>query len=258
MDYLEDWLDCTIFAWLSPMERQNATPGGNSFLRTTSIMARNPLKKIPLYVGLTGLFCAYGCGVPPAYRTHPEFETRVKQIRNIAFLPPEVRIYEVSPSGAVELRDDWCALEKKSLEKAFVEQMKEKHYLVRKLKAENGLGKKVGQIQALYKQVNKSVQLHSYGPQIFPEKAVRFEYGVGSLEEVLAANGTDSMVFIMGFDQVSSGTSTTYLSIAVADTSGTLLWYCSKGSTGEYRLKDPSRSAMLVEDILSSFPERVE
>jgi len=221
-------------------------------------MARNPLKKSLLYISIASLFCAAGCSVPRPYRAHPEFDTRVKQIKNLALLPPVVQIYEVSPSGVAELRDDWSALGEKSLEKAFVEQMKEKRYVVRTLRAKDGLGKDVQQIQALYKQVDKSVQLHSYGPQVFPEKTTCFEYGLGSLEEVLSANGTDSMVFIMGFDQVSSRTPRTYISVAVADTSGTILWYAVKGSTGKQRLKDPSGSAMLVEDILSSFPKRAE
>jgi hypothetical protein len=182
----------------------------------------------------------------------------VKQIKNVALLPPLVQIYHVSPSGVAELRDDWCLLGERSLEKAFIQKMEEKRYVVRTLRSDNGLGKELEQIRALYKQVNKSVQLHSYGPQVFPEKTIRFEYGLGSLEEVLEANGTDSMVFIMGFDHVSSRTPKRYISVAVADPSGTILWYCGKGSTAEPGLKDPAGSAMLVEDILSSFPKRAE
>jgi len=230
----------------------------DAFPEDMRVMARNPLKKNLLFIGLAGLFCAPGCCVPPPYRAHPEFETRVKQIRTVSLMPPVVQIYEVFPSGVAELRDDWCALGQKSVEKAFVEQMKEKRYVVSTLRTDGRLGKEVEQIQALYKQVNKSVQLHSYGPQVFPEKATRFEYGLGSLEEVLAANGTDSVVFIMAFDHVSPRTPHTTMSVAVADTSGTILWYCVKGSTDKHRLKDPSGSALLVEDILSSFPKRAK
>ena len=221
-------------------------------------MARNPLKRKLLFIGLAGLFCAPGCCAPPPYRAHPEFDTRVKQIRTVSLMPPVVQVYEVFPSGVAELRDDWCALGEKSVEKAFVEEMKEKRYVVSTVRTDGPLGKDVQQIQALYKQVNKSVQLHSYGPQVFPEKATRFEYGVGSLEEVLAASGTDSVVFIMAFDRVSTRTPKTTMSVAVADTTGTILWYCVKASTGEHRLKDPLGSALLVEDILSSFPKRAK
>jgi hypothetical protein len=173
-------------------------------------------------------------------------------------MPPVVQVYAVSPSGVAELRDDWCALAKKSVERAFVEQMEEKRYVVSTWRPESGLGKEVAEIQALYKQVNRSVQLHTYGPQVFPEKATRFEYGLGSLEEVLAANGSDSAVFIMAFDHVSPRTPQTTMSVAVADTSGTILWYCVKGSKGKHRLMDPSGSALLVKDVLSAFPKRAK
>jgi hypothetical protein len=230
----------------------------HAFPEDMRVMANNPIKKNLLFISLAGLFCASGCCVPPPYRAHPEFDTRVKQIRTVSLMPPVVQIYEVFPSGVVELRDDWSALGEKTVAKAFVEQMKEKQYAVRTLKTDGRLGKEVQQIQALYKQVNKSVQLHSYGPYVFPEKATRFEYGVGSLEAVLSANGADSAVFITAVEYVSPQTPETTMSVAVADATGTILWYRVKGSTGKHRLEDPSGSALLVEDILSSFPKRAK
>jgi hypothetical protein len=229
-----------------------------AFPEDMRVMANNPLKKNLLFISLAGLLCAPGCCVQGPYRAHPEFDTRVKQIKTVTLMPPVVQIYEVFPSGVAELRDDWCLQGEKSVEKAFVEQMKEKRYAVRTLRADGRLGKEVQQVQALYKQVHKSVQLHSYGPQVFPEKATRFEYGLGSLEEVLSANGADSAVFIMAFEYVSPQAPKTTISVAVADTTGTILWYGVKGSTGKHWLKDPSGSALLVEDILSSFPKRAK
>lgn len=223
-----------------------------------SIMVCKTPKKSLFPLSIICLFFASGCCIAPSYRAHPEFETRVKKINHIALLPPVVEIYDVSPSGVAELRDDWCVLGRKSLEKALVEELEEKRYVVHSLTTDDKVGQEVQQIQALFKQVNKSVQLHSYGPQVFNEKMRNFEYGLGSLEKVMEACGTDSMVFVTGFDQVSTRRPKTYISMAMVDTSGTILWYCVKGSKGKHQLKDPVSSAMLVEDILSSFPKRVE
>lgn len=223
-----------------------------------SIMVRKTSKRSLLTLCLISLFFAWACCTAPPYRAHPEFETRVKKINHIALLPPVVEVYEVSPSGMAELRDDWCVLGRKSLEKALVEELEEKRYVVHNLTTADNVDREVKQIQALFKQVNKSVQLHSYGPQVFNEKMRNFEYGLGSLEKVMEACGTDSMVFVTGFDQVSPQRPKTYISMAMVDTSGTILWYCVKGSRGKHQLKDPVSSAMLVEDILSSFPKRVE
>jgi hypothetical protein len=157
-----------------------------------------------------------------------------------------------------ELRDDWCALGKKNLEEALVEKFRKKQYSIYPPCGDSEVQKELREIQSLYAQVNKSVQLHSYGPQVFPEKVTRFEYGMGSIQRLVEACGTDSLVFVNGFDQVSPHNPKTYVSIAVADSSGTILWYSVKGSKGGYELKDPSSTAMLVEEILSSFPKSSE
>jgi hypothetical protein len=63
------------------------------------------------------------------------------------------------------------------------------------------------------------------------------------------------MVFARGFDQISEGSRVTYISIALADSSGTILWYCVKGSRGDHDLRDPTSAAKLVDALLSGFPE---
>jgi hypothetical protein len=204
------------------------------------------------------LSCFTGGCMPAPYRTHPQFESRVAKIKALTLVPPAVEVYELSPSGFSELRDDWSALGRKNLEQALVEKFGEKQYSIRALRADPETRKELEEIQALYTQVNRSVQLHSYGPQVFPEKITQFEYGMGSIQRVVEECGTDSLVFVTGFDRVSSQDPKTYVSIAVTDSSGTILWYCVKGSTGGHELKDPLSTAMLVEEILSSFPKRTE
>ena len=198
-----------------------------------------------------------GC-MPAPYRAHPQFESRVAKIKALTLVPPAVEVHELFPSGLSELRDDWSVLGRKNLEQALVEKFGKKLYSVGTLRVDSEVLKELEEIQALYAQVNKSVQLHSYGPQVFPEKVTQFEYGMGSIQRVLEACGTDSLVFVTGFDQVSSQDPKTYVSIAVTDSSGTILWYCVKGSKGGHELRDPFSTAMLVEEILSSFPKRAE
>jgi hypothetical protein len=216
------------------------------------------VKLLLIPLGLFPLFCfTEGC-MPSPHRAHPQFESRVAKIKALTLVPPAVEVYELSPSGLSELRDDWCMLGRKNIEEALIEKFTRKQYSIRTLRADSEVRKELAEIQALYTQVNRSIQLHSYGPQVFPEKVTRFEYGMGSIQSVLEACGTDSLVFVTGFDQVSPDNPKTYVSIALADSSGTILWYGVKGSKGEHELKDPFSTAMLVEEILSSFPKRAE
>ena len=196
--------------------------------------------------------------MPAPYRTHPQFESRVAKIKALTLVPPAVEVYELFPSGLSELREDWSVLARKNLEEALAENFRRKHYSIRILRADSEVRKELAEIRALYTEVNRSVQLHSYGPQVFPEKVTRFEYSIGSIQTVLEACGTDSLVFVTGFDQVSSQDPKTYVSVAVTDSSGTILWYCVKGSRGGNELKNPQSTALLVKEILSSFPKRAE
>jgi hypothetical protein len=215
--------------------------------------------KFPLFpLCLLTFFCFWEGCVPNDHRVHPQFESRVTNIKALTLVPPRVEVYELSSSGLAELRDDWCALGRKNLEDALVEKFTKKRYSIRPPCGDSTVQKELAEIQALYVQVNKSVQLHSYGPQVFPEKVIWFEYGMGSIQGLVEECGTDSLVFVNGFDQVSSQNPKTYVSIAVADSSGAILWYGLKGSKGGYELKDPSSAATLVEEILSSFPKSAE
>jgi hypothetical protein len=102
--------------------------------------------------------------------------------------------------------------------------------------------------------VNKSIQLHTYGPQLFPEKKKNFEYSLGSVERILQKSGTDSLMFVRGLDHVLKGKEEAFISVAFVDSSGTILWYCEKGIRDEGGLRDPESASKLVENVLASFP----
>ncbi len=200
------------------------------------------------------LFILFGCA-SPAYRAHPEFEMRARNIEIPALILSDVRIYKSSPGGVVELRDDWCAIAKQNLLNALLRAFKDKHYSIKPLTTDEEIAEEMEEIQALYRAVNRSIQLHTYGPQLFPEKESNFVYSLGPIEGILRKSKADSMVFVYGFGQVATGERKALVSIAVADSSGTIVWYCVKGSLGGYDLRDPESVTALVEDIFSSFPE---
>jgi hypothetical protein len=189
-----------------------------------------------------------------SYRTHSEFEMRVKDIGKPVLIVSDVRIYEVSPGGLVELRDDWCAIGKRNLGNAVLARFREKHYNIKPLTMSEEIATEMEGIQALYRAVSRSIQLHTYGPQLFPERIRNFDYSFGPIEGLLERLQADSLILVNALGQISANRSKGSISLSVADSSGTILWYSVKGSTGEYDLRDPKRVVELVEDILSSFP----
>jgi hypothetical protein len=200
------------------------------------------------------LLITFGCA-SPAYRVHPEFMARVKGIQKPALMLAEVRIYEILPGGVVQVRDDWSRAGKENLIKALTESFMERRFRVMSLSAHEERAEDVREIKALYKAVEKSIRLHGYGPQLFPEKRNRFVYSLGPSKKTLSRLGADSMVFMSGSGQISASEQKAWISIAVSDSCGTILWHCVRHTVDQYDLRDAKGAAEFVEDLLASFPE---
>ena len=216
-----------------------------------SVIQRN---YFPFLLVLCLLLITFGCG-SPAYRVHPDFTSRAKGIRKSVLILAEVKIYEISPGGVVQVRDDWSRAGKENLIKALIEAFMEKRFRVAPLTVNEERAEDVREIRALYKAVDKSIGLHGYGPQLFPEKRKRFVYSLGPSEKTLSRLGADSMIFISGSGQISATEQKACISIAVSDSCGTILWHCLRHTVDQYDLRDVESAKELVEDLLSSFPE---
>jgi hypothetical protein len=104
--------------------------------------------------------------MPAPHRAHPQFESRVAKIKALTLVPPAVEVYELSPSGLSELRDDWCMLGRKNIEEALIEKFTSKEYRLAFLPLRGAF--------MHFRHSTPSKQIHSkhsYGPQVFPEKA---------------------------------------------------------------------------------------
>jgi len=204
------------------------------------------------------IFCLFstvaGCSLRP-YRINQEWTTRGKGIRVLLVVPAEVGIYQVSPGETTQLRRDWSEKGRLNLDHAILKCFRIRNYRVKLLKAEGEIQREMRRILPLFRAVNKSIQLHTYGPQIFPDKIAHFDYSLGSLKGLLEKFQCDAMVLARGHCEVSKGPGKTYMSLALADSSGTILWYSVKGSRGEHDLRDPGRAENLVDALFSDFSE---
>jgi hypothetical protein len=196
----------------------------------------------------------FGCA-SPAYRVHPDFMSRARGLQKPALMLAEVRIYEISPGGVVQVRDDWSRAGKENLIKALTETFMEKRLRVTPLTVNEERAEDVREIRALYKAVDKSIRLHGYGPQLFPEKKKQFVYSLGPSERTLSRLGADSMIFMIGSGQISASEQKAWMSISVSDSYGTILWHCVRHTVDQYDLRDVESATEFVEDLLSSFPE---
>lgn len=223
---------------------------------------------------LTG---AVSCATTPSpYRTHPDYNSRIKAVKKTVYPPPDVKVYELSAGGVHELRDDWCDMGRENLQREFEEVLDREKFNVKKVTVDEDIRDEMEDIQALYRAVSASILDHTYGSQRFPEKEKKFIYSVGPVEYILEKFNADALLFVYGIDEISTGGrkaltalgiiagaftgvyvapryGITAVSVALIDRTGEILWYSVKGSQGGYDLREPESCHRFVKDIASNF-----
>lgn len=198
------------------------------------------------------LLLVTGCALD-AYRIHPEFGTKAGSIKDPVLIIPDVSMYEFSSGGVVMLRDDWSSAGRKNLQNAILRDFKDKQCNVKLVKMDARTGKELAEIRTLYRLVHKTMDQQTFGPQQSMTESDGFIFSVGSLESFLQKFGADSIIFVTGYDQVFYDRRKALIDLAIADSSGTILYYTVKGTMNGKDLRDPDSTTALIRDLLSSF-----
>jgi hypothetical protein len=193
-----------------------------------------------------------GCALK-MHRTHPDFDARIGTVKNAILVPPDVNMFELSPAGIVTPRDDWSAAGSRNLKNAISQDLKDKNRYLKPLVMDRQIAAELAEIVALYRLVHKTMQQQTFHPHQIPKDKHGFEYSLGSLEPILEKFGADAMIFVSGYDRVSNPGRKAFIDLAIADSSGTILYYSVKGSMRGNDLRDPASATSMVQELLSSF-----
>ena len=193
-----------------------------------------------------------GCALN-AYRVHPEFGVRTGSIRKSVLITPDVSMYEQSSGGVVMLRDDWSKVGRKNLQNAILQDFNGKPCKVKLAQMDAQTAKEMEAVQALYMLVHKTMKQQTFGHHQNEVKSDEFNFSLGSLETILQKLDADAMIFVTGYDQVSNGGHKALIDLAVADSSGTILYYSVKGTRKGEDLRNPISAAAITRDLLSGF-----
>jgi hypothetical protein len=200
-------------------------------------------------------FAASGCALSER-RAHPEFEARIHTVAQPVLIPPDVGMLELLPSGLIRQRDDWSATGCRNLQIAISTYLKNAKITLKPLIIDPHIAPEIAEIQALYRLVHKSMQQQTFNAHQDSYALRPFEYSVGSINAVLNKLGADSMIFVSGYDRVSNAGRKALIDIAIADASGTILYYSVKGSTRGRDLRDPASANIMVQELLSGMPRK--
>lgn len=221
-------------------------------------------------------------GEEQSFRAHPDFAHRMKNIRTIAILRPDVKVFEIAAGGVKELRQEWCDAACMNFQSAFVAEFQRFGYDFKILDQTQDDSSELREILSLYDDVVTSVLRHAYsGPQLFPAKTENFDYTIGQIDALLEPVGADALLLIRGTDEISStGRKTmqtfgilagaalgvvmtpnmgmTMVIASLVDRSGDILWFNIRGGSGGYDLRDPESAAKLASQSLDGFQEKLK
>lgn len=186
-------------------------------------------------------------------RFHPEYDTYRQQIHRVLVLPPEIGIFEETGEGSMAWQIEKSRSAQLMAFKTVAEILADNNYTVKSTGLPSLEDAEIQSIQKLFRSVNRSIQLHTYGPQIYPAKLKAFDYEIGPVDKVLDAYQADALVLVVGHQTVSSKRPKTWISIAVVEPGGKIIWYGMRGAKENLDLQVPANASALILDTLAPF-----
>ncbi len=203
---------------------------------------------------LIGLFVS-GCTVATE-RLHPQFPAYRQTMGVMLVLDPEIGIYENFPDGSRMFHEVYSNDAQRAAQQAIVRELQERQFSVLTVNPDTVAPGEIMSIAALFRSVNRSIQLHTIGPQLFPTKNSVFEYNLGPVAKILKAYGADGLVLVLGHQTGTDQPARNWLSIAVVEPEGRIIWYGIQGGHERFNIQDEQGVHALVASTLANFWEQ--
>lgn len=195
-----------------------------------------------------------GCSHSPD-RYHPDYDAHRAAIARLLVMPPEIDLFTTLPDGKLIRQETQSQGVCLRTQNALTDVLSAHRLDVRIATAQVLQSERKTGMRALYRNVSRAIQLHTYGPQVFHQKSERFDYGVGSVAELLDIGKADALMLLMGQQTVSHQNVKTWISVAVIEPSGQVIWYGARGSQSNDGQLSPQKLCDLVQMVVQPFVE---
>lgn len=218
------------------------------------------------------------CGPTRHEIARAEYGKTVRSIRTIGLLPPDIFIYEVEAGGLRELMDEWIAKAGQKFSSVLRSGFQSRSVALREIRPDKEINGDLEDVAYLFRAISQSLQwrttyarLSDCGSTSDPCR----DLSVGGLDPVLKKNDVDAFLLLFaeneietpgrrkarkasraigmftGFRPVSNPG--TFISMAIVDRSGTVLWYTGAASGRGYDLRNDEKVEELAMRLLNRF-----
>ena len=200
-------------------------------------------------------FLLSGC-TAATERLHPRFAGYRQTMGVMLVLIPEIGIVEQLADGSRMLLEDRSRDARQMAQDAIITQLQDRRFVVRTVDADTMSTGELTSIRPLFRSVNRSIQLHTIGPQVFSPKKASFEYHLGSVADILDAYGADGLVLAIGHQTGTDIPTGNWLSIAVVEPGGRIIWYGIYGNHEQFNIQTTEGMQALVASTMAGFWEQ--
>lgn len=196
-----------------------------------------------------------GCATT-SERLHSQFPSYRRSMGVMLVLIPEICIFEQLPDGSRLFQDIQSQKAQSEAQQFISRQLMERHFTVQTADDEMMQSIEIKNIISLFRSVNRSIQLHTFGPQLYSTKLSAFEYSLGPVDDILKANRADGLVLAIGHQTGSNPPDRNWLSIAVVEPEGNIVWYSIHGDHEKFNIQTSESMRSLVADTMANFWEQ--
>ena len=189
-------------------------------------------------------------------RRHPQFPNYRQSMGKMVVLVPDICMYEQLPDGSRLFDREHSHEARQAAQQAIARQLQNRQYGVLSLGNDSMPTSEIESVRSLFRSVNRSIQLHTIGPQLFPAKIAAFEYHLGPVANILQAYHADGLVLAIGHQTGIGRPKKNWLSIAVVEPEGRIIWYGIQGDHERFNIQNEEGVNTLVTSTMANFWEQ--
>lgn len=159
--------------------------------------ASSPYRSYPQYGGPSREVPPQPLFISDTYRTHPQYERRLRDLRSVALMPPDAKVYSLTAGEKRDLVDEWSETARKNLAQAIATHVGaagqfvlEEFDPIRFPSARQ----EYEDVRPLFEAVSLRALAHAH-----------FEYSLGPLTSLAQATKADALLFVYATDYISTG-----------------------------------------------------
>lgn len=217
------------------------------------------------------------------FRTNQKFEGFFSSQKNVAIMPPDIKINKLSAGGVPELVDEWSDDAKGKILAILTKELSlfpsMKVSLIKDFEMQESAKYSLKEQQGLFRAVADSIIIHTYLPEsTFKHKLANFDYTLGTeISTLSSAADSDVLLFCLGtnylwtggrialsiFGMLASGVTGVYVGpmpmpeyfiLSLVDSkTGDVIWFDYVYAPGDLRNEEVDQK--LVSRILNNFPK---